>query len=172
MPYIPRMPDKPPQSLYQRNVRCYDVPLLIFASGAALVVGLSLPFMSIKQLIFWEDEYTLFTSIRGMWESEHYALACLIFFFSIVFPFAKVLALAGAWYVRMPAGKRERALHWLGMLGKWSMLDVFVIAILIVLTQSKGVVDAQAQAGLYVFALAILLSMVASVRIERLAKMA
>lgn len=166
------MPDQPTRSLHQQNPRCYDVPLLIAGSGAALVVGLSLPFMSLKQLIFWQDEYTLFTSIKGMWEAEHYALAGIIFFFSIVFPFAKVLALVAAWYVRMPAEKRDRMLHWLGMLGKWSMLDVFVIAILIVLTQSKGVVDARAQSGLYVFSLAILLSMVTSIRVERLAKKA
>lgn len=157
-------------SLHQLNKRSLDVPIVLAAAFVGLLVGLSLPFMKIQQMVFWQDEYSLFTSIKGMWRSEHYVLAIVIFFFSIIFPFAKLLALMMVWYRSMPAEKRDRVLHWLSLLGKWSMLDVFVIAVLIVLTQSKGYVDAEAQVGLYIFAAAILLSMAVSLRIEHLAK--
>ena len=158
------------QSLHHLSKGRYDVPIVLAAAFVALIVGLSLPFMKVQQLVFWHDAYSLFTSIKGMWAGGHYGLACLIFFFSIIFPFAKLLALAWVWYRPMPVEKRGRVLHWLSLLGKWSMLDVFVIAVLIVLTQSKGYVDAEAQVGLYIFAAAILLSMAVSLRIEHLAK--
>lgn len=50
------------------------------------------------------------------------------------------------------------------------MLDVFVVAILIVLTQSKTRLDAEPREGLYLFSIAIMLSMIATVVVERLAK--
>lgn len=158
------------QSLNQLNTRRYDVPIVLALAFACLVVGLSLPFMKIQQLVFWHDEYSLISSIKAMWGEGHHSLALLIFFFSIIFPFGKLLALVMVWYRSMSAERRDRVLHWLSLLGKWSMLDVFVIAVLIVLTQSKGYVDAEAQAGLYIFAVAILLSMTVSLRIEHLAK--
>jgi len=37
--------------------------------------------------------------------------------------------------VRLPEVQRQKLLHWLGILGKWSMLDVLVVAILIVLVK-------------------------------------
>jgi len=158
------------QSLHQLNKRRYDVPIVLAGAFVGLIVGLSLPFMKVQQMVFWHDAYTLFTSIKGMWSGGHYGLAAVIFFFSIIFPFAKLLALLAVWYRPMPTDRRDRVLHWLSLLGKWSMLDVFVIAVLIVLTQSKGYVNAEAQPGLYVFAAAILLSMAVSLRIEHLAK--
>jgi len=57
-----------------------------------------------------------------------------------------------------------------GLLGKWSMLDVFVCALLIVLTQSKSYISASPRSGLFVFTAAIALSMVVSILVERLVK--
>jgi paraquat-inducible protein A len=155
------------QSLFARNRKRVDVPALLLAATAGLVVALNLPFMSIDRLIFWQDDYTLFTSLRAMWDSGHRFLAGVIFLFSIIFPFAKLAALTAIWFWPMSDTTRKPALFWLGVLGKWSMLDVFIVALLIVLTQSKGFVDAEAQVGLYVFAGAILLSMLVSILVER-----
>ena len=40
--------------------------------------------------------------------------------------------------MKLSADKQIRLLHWLGILGKWSMLDVFVVAIMIVLVKLNG----------------------------------
>jgi paraquat-inducible protein A len=146
------------------------VPALIVTNFAALAVSYFLPFMVISKFFFWEDDYTLFSSIFGMWEDEHYFLAVVIFAFSVVFPLLKLVALTLAWFV--PAGKegRDKLLSWLSALGKWSMLDVFVVALVIVLTQSKSLLDAEPRPGIYVFAGAILLSMLVTMLVRRTAK--
>ena len=160
------------QSLHQHYRSAYDVPVGLVMAASCLVVGLSLPFMSVQQLFFWEDDYSIFTSIKGMWAAGHYVISVIItiFFFSIIFPFAKLITWAVIWYKPLDPESRGKGLPWLGLLGKWPMPDVFVVAILIVLTQSKGYVGATPQAGLYVFAAAILLSMLVSLRVEHLAK--
>jgi paraquat-inducible protein A len=160
----------PAKSLHQQFPRRFEVPTLLVLTVVLLIISLLLPFMRIDKFAFWEDDYTLLTSIRGMWKAEHYLLAAIIFFFSIVFPYAKMGMLGYLWYKPVESETRGKLLFWLGVLGKWSMLDVFVVALLIVLTQSKSFVDASPRAGLYVFAIAIVSSILVSIRVEWLAQ--
>jgi paraquat-inducible protein A len=56
------------------------------------------------------------------------------------------------------------------MLGKWSMLDVFVIAVTIVIVKVGGsFAKAEPRPGLYVFSLAVFLSMILTGRVHKLA---
>jgi paraquat-inducible protein A len=82
----------------------------------------------------------------------------------------KFVALSVIWAIRLPEKRREKMLHWLGILGKWSMLDVLVVAILIVLVKLGPLAKVEPQKGVYVFALAILLSMITTMYVEYLAK--
>ncbi|MBN1945775.1 MAG: paraquat-inducible protein A [Bradymonadales bacterium] len=158
------------RSLASLLPRRFEVPGLIGLAFAALVTAYALPIMVISKFIFFSDDYTLIGSVLGMWDEEYYFLAAVIFCFSIIFPMAKLSALLLIWYGRYEAKRRAKLLHWLGVLGKWSMLDVFIVAILVVFTQSKTLLGAEPRAGLYVFAGAIILSMVASMLVERHAR--
>ncbi|MCC6680564.1 MAG: paraquat-inducible protein A [Phycisphaeraceae bacterium] len=159
-----------PKSLFARHPRRYDVPALLLLSAVTLIVGYMLPLMSISKLVFWQDDYTLLTSVTGLWNSGNYILAIIIFVFSIVFPITKLTALAIVWFKRFDDETRNRVVFLVGVLGKWSMLDVFVCALLIVMTKAKSFLDAEPRSGLFVFAVAIALSMVASILVEHLAK--
>ncbi|MDX1563998.1 MAG: paraquat-inducible protein A [Phycisphaeraceae bacterium] len=158
------------QSLHQHFPGRLHLPVLTGCNIVLLIIALNLPFMTVDKLVFFEEDYSLLRSIRSMWDSKHYVLAVIIFTFSIVFPFAKLGALLLIWFKSITPENRQKSLSWLGILGKWSMLDVFVIAILIVLTQSKGFVEATAEIGVYVFAAAILMSLVLSLWIEHVAR--
>ena len=108
--------------------------------------------------------------VRSLWEQNQIALAAILFFFSIVFPTAKLAALAFLWFVPLAEKGRQSVLHWLGILGKWSMLDVFVVAILIVLVKLGPLANIEPQRGVYWFAAAIVMSMLTSMYVERLAR--
>jgi paraquat-inducible protein A len=147
-----------------------EVPLLIFVSVALLVVGLSLPLMKIEKFVFWKNDYSVFTGVVGLIADKQILLAAIVFFFSMVFPFAKLLALLVVWWARMKTASRKKLLHWLGILGKWSMLDVFAVSILIVLVKLGPLASVDPQPGLYFFCGAILFSMATAMYIEHLAK--
>jgi paraquat-inducible protein A len=147
-----------------------DVPILIFASLILLLAGLSLPLAKVEKMVFWQTDYSVFKGVTSLWTDSQYVLAAILFFFSIVFPLAKLSALGVIWNVRLAETKRQQVLRWLGVLGKWSMLDVFVVAILIVLVKTGPLAKVEPRAGLYVFCAAILVSMVTSMHVENLAK--
>ena len=146
-------------SLCGSHPKRIDVPILIFASTALLVAGLRLPILTVHKL--WEtNTFSVLSGIINLWNGKLYFLAAVIFFFSIVFPIVKLAALVMIWFVRMADRHRKWSLHCLALLGKWSMLDVFVTAILIVSVKLGSLASAKAEKGVYYFALSILLAMV------------
>ena len=65
-----------------------------------------------------------------MWEAGAYSLAILIVIFSGFWPYTKQLIILSLWFLptsSVTSVKRGRILHWLDVLGKWSMVDVFVL---------------------------------------------
>src|SRR5690606_10766469 len=86
--------------------------------------------------------------------------ALVLLLFSVVFPAAKLVLAAYVWRTCAVADRRlATSLAALDWIGRWSMLDVLVIALLSISIKSSGVADARAQPGLYLFAGSILLSM-------------
>jgi paraquat-inducible protein A len=158
------------QSLSQRYPWRVEVPLLILLSAATLIVGLSLPLMKVEKLVFWKNEYSVFKGVVSLMQDNQIPLALILFFFSMVFPFVKLISLLILWWARWSDAKRKRVLRWLEILGRWSMLDVFAVSILIVLVKLGPLAQVQPQAGLYVFCAAILASMGTTMYVEYLAK--
>ena len=126
--------------------------------------------MDAQQMIFWKSTYSVWAGIVALWQVNELLLAAVLFFFSIVFPLLKLAMLAVIWFWRLPDDRRAQLLHRLGLLGKWSMLDVFVVAILIVLVKLGPLARITPRAGVYVFTAAILASMLTTVYVDRLAR--
>ncbi len=152
----------------------HDLVVLValMTSIVLLLMGLSHPVLYTQQLVFWKDTYSVWTGILDLWRLKERALALIVFFFSMVFPFAKFAALVCIWYVRMDHAQRVTLLHWLGILGKWSMLDVFMVAILIVLVKIGSLAKIEPRIGIYYFGAAILCSMLTTMYVDRLARRA
>jgi len=156
------------KSLRELHRKRHDVPALILASAALLAFGLSLPLVTVEKL-FWENRYSVATGVFGLWEDGEHLLAAVVFFFSVVFPIAKLLLLLHLWFARLGADARDALLGWLEALGKWSMLDVFIVAILIVATKLGPVADVHPNSGVYFFTAAILASMLSTQLVRKLA---
>lgn len=130
---------------------------MLAMSFACNVAVLFLPFMELRKGLGMEP-YSLIRSVRMMWSTGLYVLAVLVVGFSVVFPFAKLAVLA-ALCVRGRFGPRGRvALAWVERLGKWSMLDVFLVCLILGLTSGQLLVGAKPLAGIPLFVAAIMLS--------------
>ncbi len=163
---------KPNRSLQQIYRWRVEVPLLIVATTATLVIGLFLPALNVRKLIFWEDGWSMIAGIGQLWREGHAAVAVIILVFSVIFPIAKLLLLLGVWLVPQSPVRRHQALHWLGIVGKWSMLDVFVVALLVLISKTSSLLNATPRVGIYVFGIAIVVSMVLTLYVQYLAKRA
>ena len=142
--------------------------MAIALSAILLCIGLSLPLLY-SQKLFWKSTYSVWAGVVALWDQGEHALAAVLFFFSIIFPTIKLIGLAIIWFEKLPEDKRTHLLHWLSLLGKWSMLDVFVVAILIVLVKLGPFVKVEPRVGVYVFSAAILASMLTTMYISALA---
>jgi paraquat-inducible protein A len=161
----------PRQSLGAFYPRRYGIPVSIAGSAVLLVLGLSLPLLIVEKSVLWrhwKNTYSVFTGIVGLWDAGDHLLALIIFFFSIVFPVAKLTALWVIWAVRLDDRQRWDVLHWLEILGKWSMLDVFIVAIMVVAAKLKSLTTVDPQIGVFVFGLAIIASMLTTQHVARL----
>lgn len=139
--------------------RCTAGALISVAFSFNLFV-LLLPFMRLRQGLTVEP-YTLFRSVELLWSGELYVLAALVVAFSIIFPFAKLAVLG--WVALAPTreGWQPRLFHLVERLGKWSMLDAFLVVIILALTSRQLFVGAEPAAGLALFIVAIVLAMTA-----------
>jgi paraquat-inducible protein A len=158
------------KSLSQKYPHHFEVPVLILLSAACLIVGLSLPLMKVEKMLFWKNDYSVFTGIVSLAKENQLILALIVFFFSMVFPFIKLASLLVLWWARLSEARRQNAFHWLGLLGKWSMLDVFAVSILIVLVKLGPLARVTPEPGLYFFCSAILASMLVTMYVEHLAR--
>lgn len=145
------------------------VPGAILFSAALLLTGLSLPLLHARQM-FWNSRYSVWDGVVALWHQQEHGLAIVLFVFSIVFPVIKLAGLWVLWFWRLREPDRARLLRWLGGLGKWSMLDVFIVAIMIVLVKLGPLAKVEPRVGVYVFAAAIMCSMFTTMYVERLAR--
>lgn len=154
------------KSLRELHPKRIDVPLSILLAAVLLSIGLSLPLMKVQQMVFWKSEYSVIQGVLELLKHGDYVLSLILFFFCVIFPIVKLLVLWILWEAKLTDEKRQQFLKWLALLGKWSMLDVFVVAIIIVLVKLGPLAKTEAQVGVYVFAAAILWSLISTMIVE------
>ena len=81
--------------------------------------------------------------------------------FSVMAPLAKGLALAWLWY-RVPLGRAKPWLDRVALLGKLSMAEVFLLALILIGLKGVGIGTVEVSWGLRVFVAAVLLSLAIS----------
>lgn len=143
------------------------MPFVLLALAlAAHVAALLLPFVDMKTALASET-YGLLPSVKMLWDNGLPWLAALVVFFSIIFPFAKILTLA--WMARgrdLGAGART-ALGLVEALGKWSMLDIFLMCLLLGVTSGQMLVVTSARVGVPCFLVGVMATMWAGALVAR-----
>jgi paraquat-inducible protein A len=144
-------------------------PLLLLAL-VFLVLGLWLPALSVEAVPWIEDEISVLDGALVLWDEGQYFLFAVIVVFSILFPALKIILGLWAWLwadlgVRTPL----RLVRRIEQLGKWSMLDVFVIAIVVAALNISVITEVWVHEGIYLFTAAVVLSMVVMGRLEKIA---
>ena len=154
-------------SRYPKQAMWLRVMLLI--NLVLLVVGLIAPIITLKKFILIENTFSVFSGAVGLIKEGHIFLFILIAGFSIVLPLLKIGILNQLLILKEDKAVRlERYLHWMHLYGKWAMLDVFVVAVLIVAVKLGALVSVELHYGLYAFAAAVILTMYITARVVSL----
>ncbi|MEO1475968.1 MAG: paraquat-inducible protein A [Pseudomonadota bacterium] len=136
---------------------------LLYVSAALIVSGLLLPSVYRPKIIGGET-YNIVDALSSLAGSGLWLLATIVLVFSVIFPLSKTLVAAIIFRIGNKAS--PRAAHLMGFLGKWSMLDVFLVAMLVALTQLSELRSIEPRAGLYLFAAGVILNNLATARLS------
>ena len=141
--------------------------------GVLLVFGWSLPIMTVSKLVFFAERISILDGIAVLCREGHTALCLIVALFSVAFPALKLMAALWLWYgVDARSTALGPALERLERFGRWSMLDVFLVALTIAAIQVSLISEVSTHAGLYVFTAAVVLSMLGVRRLIVLARAA
>jgi paraquat-inducible protein A len=141
---------------------------LLLAATVCLVLGLTLPIIRLTRFYVWSDAHSLVSIVRELYLLDEVFLAVVVGVFSIVFPFLKLLYLLAIFAShRAHPGTRGHFLRRVAWFGKWSMLDVLVLALVIFYVKTAQMVDAVSTPGVYMFTAAVILTMIAHAMVER-----
>ena len=127
-------------------------PLFLVLSAFFLALGLVLPLVRFEKLVFFNETPSLLGIVSSLWDEGNQMLAVIVALFSVVFPLAKLVGMtfeATASADGKAAGVVARLLP---ILGKWSMMDVMLVALVIFAAKTSGMAEAFTQPGLWFYA--------------------
>jgi hypothetical protein len=143
---------------------------LIILSIIALVTGWFSPILEITayqeipllgNTIFQYESKSIISALYKIIDNKQYVIAAIIMLFTVITPIIKtILLLIMSFKKRLHLS--SKTINVLSIIGKWSMLDVFVVAIIVTYFSLKatGKTDANLQIGVYYFSIYVILSMI------------
>jgi paraquat-inducible protein A len=155
-------------SYYPTESRVLLVLLVITASS--LAVGLTSPILTLEKFFIVENTFSIFSGLVQLLEERRIFLFVIILLFSVVLPIIKLAVLFRLLISRTHSNEAlHHYLHLMHQYGKWSMLDVFVVALLVMAVKLGAVASVETHYGLYCFGSAVLLTMAITARVIYLA---
>ena len=125
-----------------------------------------LPVMSTVSVL-GPEEHTILGGIVELWDSGSWELAAIVLIASIVVPILKIASLAllaitaqrrSSWH----RPERARLYRLVETVGHWSMLDVFVVVLLVGMVRFGALASVRPEAGLLAFGAVVVMTMLAS----------
>jgi len=143
---------------------------LLIAAYALYLPANLLPIMETRSL-FGAQQDTIMSGVVYLWSSGSWVLALVVFIASVAVPLLKLLSLTvllisvqRRWHRQ--ALQRTKLYRFLELIGRWSMLDVYVVTILVALVQVQSLALIRPGAGVLAFAAVVVLSMLATMAFE------
>ncbi|MBI2519689.1 MAG: paraquat-inducible protein A [Bdellovibrio sp.] len=123
--------------------------VLIFISLSLLAPGLAQPILKLTltteikakigefKSVGLDKNRSILSTVKDLYDDDRKFVAFLILLFSVLVPFIKIVLLLWALLVaKMP--QKEKFFEFVNSIGKWSMADVFVVAIFIAYLSTTG----------------------------------
>lgn len=112
---------------------------------------------------------TIISGVIQFWQQEDYPVAIIIFVASVMIPVLKIIAIVALCFAAR-SGHQPRRMTQLyrvtEFVGRWSMVDVFVVAILVGVVQLGTTISIHPGAGALSFAAVVILTMFAAMSFD------
>jgi paraquat-inducible protein A len=143
---------------------------LLMAACIMYIPANLMPVM-VTRTLFDEQRDTILSGVIYFWTSGEWGLALVVFVASFLVPLFKlaaliVLVLSARRRSNWQRPQRAKLYRVIEAIGRWSMLDVFVVSILTGLVKIHGFADVHAGIGIAAFGAVVVLTMLASLSFD------
>ncbi len=165
--YCPRCEARIHLRIPNSAARCWA---LLIAGYILYLPANLLPIMVTSSLSGTRDD-TIMSGILSLWDSGSWGIAVIVFIASIMVPLFKLIALTlllisvrgcSCW----GAEQRIRLYRLVRLVGRWSMLDIFVAAILTKLVQFRFLASVDVGPAALPFGAVVVLTMIAATQFD------
>ena len=154
-------------SIYARKPHSVGTTATLIASAALLYVPANLLPVMHMHTLFSEEDDTIMSGVLSLIQEGSWPLALLVFLASIVVPLLKLIAMS--WLLltvvrkyRSNVLQRSRLFRLVEFIGRWSMLDVYAISLLVALVQIRSLAIIHVGLGALAFGAVVVLTMLAA----------
>jgi len=139
--------------------------IILVSSTIFYFLGLYFPILSTKKqilgIVLSYQDIRLFDSVKMFYKDNDFLLASIIFIFTIILPIVKYLDLFNRIFVFIKFSKKvTNILH---KIDKWSMIDVFLVALLLLNFKiDSNIIVMKLKMGTTFIALSVILRMLSS----------
>lgn len=139
----------------------------ILAAAVLYIPANVLPIMSTASFVYGREQHTILGGIIELWQTGSWELSTIVFIASIAVPILKIVALLLLVFTaqrrsRWRQVERASLYRLLETVGHWSMLDVFVVVLLVGMVRFGALANVEPSAGLLAFGAVVVLTMLAS----------
>jgi paraquat-inducible protein A len=143
---------------------------LLIAAYILYVPANLLPIMETGSLFNYRKD-TIMSGVVHLWKTGFWGIAAIVFIASIMVPLFKLLALTlllvsvqrrSTWWPM----QRARLYRLVEAVGRWSMLDIYVVTLLVALVQIRSLATVKAGAGALAFGAVVVLTMFAAMKFD------
>jgi paraquat-inducible protein A len=134
--------------------------LLLALTTLLLLSGLFLPMLTLTKFLIIANSFSIISGLVELYQRGQWFIFTLVGLFSVVLPLLKIgllFLLLSHREIRSP--RYARLLKLMHDYGRWAMLDVMVVAVMIVTVKLGVVAQIKIHPGLYLFGAAVILIM-------------
>lgn len=162
-------------ALHQRKSQSLERTLAFLIAAATLYIPANVLPMTVTESLLGNQQDTIMSGVIYFWQSGDYFVASVIFTASIFIPMLKLFILAILLIaVHLQSSKRlvfspehcATLYRIVEFVGRWSMIDVFVVALLAALIQIHSIATILAGPGAVAFGAVVVLTMFASLSFD------
>jgi paraquat-inducible protein A len=154
-------------TLHLRRPRSLGTTAALVVTAAVLYIPANVLPVLRTHTFFGDEDDTILSGVISLAQQGSWPIAILVFFASIVVPLLKLVAMGETLFaisrnrVRHPF-QRSRLFRLVEFVGRWSMLDVFAMSLLVSLVQIQSLALVQIRPGAFAFAAVVVLTMLAA----------
>ena len=131
------------------------------------VAGAYLPMMTLHKLLVFNQSFSVIAGVVELFVTGKYLLGMVIGAFSLLIPALKLVFLGWILVTDRQSEYQRKILKLMHAFGRWSMLDVMVVAVLLVTVKLGAIASVSIHGGLYSFGGAVLLIMLITQSVEK-----